>query len=121
MSKVILTIGILLILLGLWILIRPQFIRKAIHVLAKGPLVYIPAAVRVVLGVVFLLAARETRVTWLIVAVGVFMFATGIIMFMLKAAKLRDFLGWWANRSLVTLRIMGVVLAVVGGIVAWAV
>jgi len=120
MEKAILIIGVLLVLWGVWVVFRPQTVRKMIHLLAKGLLVYVPAVVRVALGVVFLLAARDCRVKWLIMALGIIMFAAGIIMFMMKPARLRSLFEWWANRSVIVLRVMGIMAAAVGGLIAWA-
>ncbi len=120
MNKVVLTIGVLLVIWGLWIVIRPEFIRKIIQVLCKGLLVYIPPAVRVLLGIVFLLSARECRVPWVVMAFGIIMFAAGIVMFMMKAGKLRSMFEWWGKRSLTALRVMGLLAAAVGGVIAWA-
>ncbi|MBE0537321.1 MAG: hypothetical protein IH624_16780 [Phycisphaerae bacterium] len=120
MEKAILIIGVALVLWGLLIAIRPHTLRTTIHVMEKGLLVYAPAAVRIVLGVVFLLAARDCRVPWLIVAFGIIMFVAGVVMFMIRPGRLRSFLHWWAERSMPTLRILGVTGAAIGGLIAWA-
>lgn len=120
MQKVILIIGVVLVVWGFLIVLRPEFIRKAVHLLSKGPLVYMPAAVRVLLGVVFLVAARDCQVRWLIIALGVIMFTAGVIMFMIKPSKLRPMFQWWVARSPLFLHIMGLVAAGIGGLIAWA-
>lgn len=121
MNKAILIIGVVLIVWGLWIVFRPGTVRTMIQFFSKGLLVYVPAAVRVILGVVFLVSARECRFPWVIGAFGIVMFSAGVIMFMIKPSKLRPLFQWWADRSLIFIRIIGLLGAAVGGLIAWAV
>jgi hypothetical protein len=41
-------------------------------------------------------------------------------MFMIKPSKLRPLFQWWADRSLIFIRIIGLLGAAVGGLIAWA-
>lgn len=119
MDKVILVIGIVIILWGIWIVIKPGVI-KAILTHLKGPLVYVPALLRIALGVVFLVSARECQYKWIVIAFGVLFFAAGIGMFMIKTAKLKTFFERWANRAPLTIRILGIIAAAIGGVIAYA-
>ncbi len=119
MDKVILVIGIVIILWGIWIVIKPGVV-KAILTRLKGPLVYIPALLRIALGVVFLVSARECRYKWIVIAFGDLFFAAGIGMFMIKPARLQAFFERWANRAPLTIRVMGIIAAAIGGVIAYA-
>lgn len=119
MNKVILVIGIVIILWGIWIVIKPGVV-KAILTRLRGPLVFVPGLLRIALGVVFLVLARDCRNKWIIMAFGVIFFAAGIGMFMIKLAKLKTFFDRWANRAPLTIRILGIIAAAVGGIIAYA-
>ncbi len=119
MKKVVLIIGIVIILWGIWIVIKPGIV-KAIITRLKGPLVYLPAILRIALGVVFLISVRDCRIKWLIMAFGILFFAAGIVMFMIKPTKLRRFFQWWADRAPLTIRAIGIIAAAVGGVIAYA-
>ncbi len=119
MKKVVLIIGIVIILWGIWVVIKPGIV-KAIFTRLKGPLVYLPALIRVALGVVFLISVGDPRSEWVIMAFGIIFFAAGIVMFMIKPAKLRHFFQWWANRAPLTIRLLGIIAAAVGGVIAYA-
>ena len=119
MDKVILVIGIVIVLWGIWIVIKPGVV-KAILTRIKGPLIYVPAILRIVMGVVFLVSARECQFKWIIIAFGILFFAAGIGMFMIKPAKLKAFFERWANRAPLTIRILGIIAAAIGGVIAYA-
>ena len=119
MNKVVLIIGILIILWAIWIVVKPGVV-KAILTRLKGPLVYVPGLLRIALGVVFLVLARDCRNKWIIMTFGVIFFAAGIGMFMIKPAKLQAFFERWANRAPLTIRLLGIIAAAVGGIIAYA-
>lgn len=119
MDKVILVIGIVIVLWGIWIVIKPGVV-KAILTHLKGPLVYVPALLRIALGVVFLVSARECQFKWIVIAFGILFFAAGIGMFMIKPAKLQAFFERWANRAPLTIRVLGIIAAAIGGVIAYA-
>ena len=119
MDKVILVIGIVIILWGIWVVVKPGVV-KAILTRIKGPLIYVPALLRIALGVVFLVSARDCKHTWVIMVFGILFFAAGIGMFMIKPAKLQAFFERWANRAPLTIRVLGIIAAAGGGVIAYA-
>ena len=119
MDKVILVIGIVIVLWGIWVVVKPGIV-KAIIIRLKGPLIYVPALLRIALGVVFLVSARECQYKWIIMAFGILFFAAGIGMFMIKPTRLKAFFERWANRAPLTIRAMGIIAAAIGGVIAYA-
>lgn len=119
MDKVIMVIGIVIVLWGIWIVIKPGVV-KAILTHLKGPLVYVPALLRIALGVVFLVSVRGSKREWIIMAFGILFFAAGIGMFMIKPAKLQAFFERWANRAPLTIRVLGIIAMAIGGVIAYA-
>jgi hypothetical protein len=119
MDKVVLVIGLVIALWGIWVVIKPGIV-KAIITRLKGPLVYLPAILRVALGIVFLISVGDPRTEWVIMAFGILFFAAGIVMFMIKPAKLRHFFQWWADRGPLTIRALGIIAAALGGVIAYA-
>ncbi len=119
MDKVILVIGIVIILWGIWIVVKPGIV-KAFLTRLKGPLIYVPALLRIAMGILFLVSARDCQYKWIIIAFGVIFFAAGIGMFMIKPAKLKTFFERWANRAPLTIRILGIIAAAIGGLIAYA-
>ncbi|RKY06332.1 MAG: hypothetical protein DRP66_09020 [Planctomycetota bacterium] len=119
MNKVILVIGIVIILWGIWIVVKPGVV-KAILTRLKGPLIYVPALLRIALGVLFLVSVRDCKIKWIVMAFGIGFFAAGIGMFMIKPARLQAFFERWADRAPLTIRAMGIIAAACGGLIAYA-
>ena len=118
MDKVILVIGIVIVLWGIWIVIKPGVV-KAILIRIKGPLIYVPGLLRIALGVVFLVSARDCQYKWVVIAFGVIFFAAGIGMFMIKPARLKTIFERWANRAPLTIRMIGIIAAAIGAVIAY--
>ena len=118
--SVISVIGALIVLEGVVFLIKPQLLKPLLKFFAKGKNIYIPAVLRVIFGVVFIYFAQNLRVWWMILIIGILLCAAGVAMFMVKIDKLKAMLGWWEQRSLITLRLMAVVAMIVGGIIFYA-
>ena len=118
--SVISVIGALIVLEGIVFLIKPQLLKPLLKFFAKGKNIYVPAVLRVIFGVVFIYFAHNCRVSWLILILGILLCAAGIVMFMVKIDRLKAMLGWWEQRSLITLRLMAVVTLIIGGIIFYA-
>ena len=74
MDMVIKIIGIVLALLALGCLIKPDLLRGSMRFFGRGSRVYAIAMMRFALAVVFLVAARECRNEWVILAFGILFF-----------------------------------------------
>ena len=120
MGKVILVIGIVFGVIGVLFVIKPEAAVKLMKVIMKGPLVYIPGVLRIALGVVFLVSVRECKIKWVILTFGVLMVVAGVVLLMVKPAKLRAFFEWWTKRSLWVIRVGGLLAVACGGVIAWA-
>ena len=120
MDKVILVIGIVFGVIGVFFVIKPDVAVKLMKAIMKGPLVYIPGILRIALGVVFLVSVRECEIKWVILTFGVLMVVAGVVLLMTKAVKLRAFFEWWTKRSLWVIRVGWLLAVACGGVIAWA-
>lgn len=69
-------LGILFTLMGIAYLLRPEIIKKLMGFFKEGKRIYFAGLVRLVLAVVFFVAASECRYFWMIFASGI-IFLTG--------------------------------------------
>ena len=120
MDKVILVIGIVIILEGILLAARPDWAKKAIKFFCKGRMIYLAGVLRLIIGVLFLVSARECTRQWVIIAFGVLLLVSGVVVFVTKLDKLKAYLSWWYGRSLVTLRLLCVIVFAIGGVIVWA-
>jgi len=120
MDTVIKIIGIVFVAIAIVLLVKPDVTKRLIEFFAKGSRIYLAGLVRLALGVVFLLAARECDITWLIAAFGVLFLIAGLLIFMLGPEKTRRFLDWYHRQSLVLLRLMAVIPLALGAVIIYA-
>jgi len=120
MNVAIKIIGVLFIVVGIVYLLRPDIVKAIIRSFKKGKRIYLAGLVRLVLAVVFLLAARECDIVWVIVTFGIVFLISGLLIFMLGSDRFRTILAWWEKQSPLLLRLLGLVALVVGAIITYS-
>ena len=120
MSKVILIVGVLIILEGITILVKPGWYRNAAKVFMSEKIVYIGPVLKILFGVLFLVSALSCSLPWVIIVLGVLMLAGGITGLILPKAKIISFIEWWTKRSDIVMRMIAIVAIALGGLVMWA-
>jgi len=113
-------IGALIVFEAVVLLIKPDLYRKLVKLLARGRLMYIPAALAIVFGVIFLVYARACNIPWLIVIFGLIMLAKGIWLFAVKIDNVRATMQWLQERGDTTLRILGILALAIGAVILYA-
>jgi hypothetical protein len=113
-------IGIFFIIISIPMLLRPDIFRGLMDFFKKGNRIYFVALLRFALGIVFLLAARECGVIWVIVLFGILFLISGLSIFILGAKRTTAFIEWWQKQSSVIYRLAGVVVLAFGGIIIYS-
>lgn len=112
-------IGILMACMGAIVILSPNVMKKMISFWRKGNRLYAGGVVRVLLGVVFLLSAPQTRLTGVIYTLGILMLLGGIVIFILGVKKLKAILDWWDKLPHYILRLMGFLILAIGALVIY--
>ncbi len=120
METTIKIIGIILITLGVWFFIVPKMTIKITSVVTKGKRLYFAAAFRVILGIIFLLAANDCRSPWIIKILGIIFLLSGIIIFAFGLEKCREALQWFQNRPSWAYRLPSIVIFAIGCLTIYA-
>ena len=120
MENVILIIGIAIVLEGVGLAVWPGFFKKVIEFFIKGKIIYSAAMLRILLGIVFLVAAQSCGHPWIVIALGIILLGAGAGMFAIKLEKLKSFVGFWAKQSLLTLRFLSIWAFLIGALVIYA-
>jgi uncharacterized protein YjeT (DUF2065 family) len=113
-------IGALIVFEAVVLLIKPDYYRKFVKLLARGRLMYIPAALVIVFGVIFLVYARDCNIPWLIVVFGLIMLVKGVWLFATKIDNVRATMQWLQERSDTMLRILGILALAIGAVILYA-
>lgn len=121
MDKVVLCLGIVILLLGIVYVIKPDVIRWLLRFFQQGGRLYLIALVRFALAVVFLLGARECGSTWWVILIfGVMFLISGLLIVGLGLKRVKSILDWWEKQSSVLLRILALVTIAVGGVIVYS-
>ena len=119
MQHVVSAVGVLIVLAGIVILIAPGKCKKVFLTVAQGKFLYIAAAARVIIGVLFIMAADMTRTPTAIKVIGVLIVAAGVMIPIVGPKKLALFIQLMLVRKDSTLRLFGIVAAAIGAFFVW--
>lgn len=113
-------LGIVIALMGVAYLLRPQIVKRLMGFFKKGNRLYFPGLVRLALAVVFFVGARECRYFWSIFVLGVLFLVSGLLIFLLGPAKIRRLLEWYEKQPIFVFRVIAVIVTLVGAIVVFS-
>jgi hypothetical protein len=120
MNIFVLVVGWLILLLGLLGIASPHSLVNEVLGMSSASRFYVTVIVRIVVGIIFLLAARRCRVAWLVYLFGVIILLSGIVLLFLGAGRLDEIINWFAARSDLGLRSAYVVDVIIGALLIFA-
>jgi len=112
-------ITILLVLDAIIIIIRPDYVKRYIGMLAQGAKIYIAAVLKAVVGVIFLFGADRSTVPWVIVTFGI-LAMSGAVFIIALPQKSRAMTAWFASKNTLTLRFFAIIYLLIGGFLVYA-
>jgi len=120
MVHIIWAAGAITAIMGIAILFRPLWMRQLIIFISKSRMAYVAAGSKTLIGIAFLVLARECKRPNIIIALGVLMTVGPIFFCMLPFAKIQAYMNWWVARPVWMYRVWGVVAALLGGLIIYA-
>lgn len=120
MVHVVWLIGALIVLWGVTAILRPEWIRRAVKFFSEKNHYLVAAFVRLLLGILFLVFAYQTRTPRVILIFGLLFLAGGILLLVMPATKRRSIFNWWTAKQLWVFRLLGAAVVVVGVLIIWA-
>ena len=117
MDNVIKIIGIVFVAIAIVYILKPDVMKRLFEFFKKGNRLYVAAPVRLALGVVFLLGARECKQFWVILAIGILLLISGTLVLVLGPNKLRPMIEWFQKQSGVLLRAMALIVLAIGVVI----
>ena len=119
MATIIKIIGILIVLMAILYLIKPDVIKWLFEFVKKGKRIYFVALIRFALAIVFLLGAHDCRFPKVIAAFGILFIISGSLILILGAEKIRTMLEWYLKQSALFLRILALIALAIGAIIIY--
>jgi len=113
-------IGVVFMLIGILLLIKPKALNPLMQFIKKGKRIYLAAIIRITLAVIFLLAAGDCLVKEVIAVFGILFLLSGLMIFMLGPQKLRRIIELIQKRSPLFLRVLAAVVLAIGVAIAYS-
>jgi hypothetical protein len=113
-------IGALICALGVAAMIKPHSMKRVVEFLALGRRFWMAAAVRGAVGVIFLVFARDCRMPWLIILIGILMAGSSLLVMTLEPVKVQKLMQFIQNRPLWLFRCWGIAAVIFGGLILYA-
>ena len=120
MNKAVLGVAILIMLAGIWLIIRPQICATMMGFLVRGRMVYLVGLLRLAIGVLLLVSATDCEHVWVVITIGVLFLISGTLVFVIQLDKLKAKLTWFSQRSMTTIRLMALLPLAIGAVMVWA-
>ncbi|MHC4545695.1 MAG: hypothetical protein ACYTDW_09480 [Planctomycetota bacterium] len=117
MSTAIRVIGIVIVAIGVVYILKPSVMKRLFEFFKKGNRLYVAAPIRLALGVVFLLGARECNQPWVIFAFGILLLISGILVLVLGPKKLVPIIEWFQKQSEILARAMALLVLAIGVVI----
>ncbi len=113
-------IGIIITCAGVMVLFVPATAKRMLSFWRRGRMLYLGGLVRIALGVVFLLDARQARAPALMAGLGVFAIIAGMLLFVLGLARIKAMLDWFEGKPSFVLRLMSIGIVAFGVLIIYA-
>jgi uncharacterized protein YjeT (DUF2065 family) len=113
-------IAILIIINGIFVLIRPDFMRKYFEIFTQGSKIYLAAVIKAIFALIFLFGAKKGCAhEWVIILFGILALA-GAVFIIALPQKSRAMTAWFAARNNTILRILSLIYLLIGALLIYS-
>lgn len=120
MNALVMLFGALLCAAGVWVIAQPRSFTSFLTRLQVPGALWSIAALRIVMGVTFVLAAPPSRLPIFLEVLGWVAVVSGLITPFFGGERFGRLLAWWTARPIGFIRAWGAVALVIGGAVVFA-
>lgn len=113
-------IGAIITVFAVILLLNPRFAKIIINFVLEGPVLYIHATIRIIIGIIFLINARSCRIPWVIITIGTLILSAGFLLFIIKLERAKRALRWYRDKSENFMRLAACLVLLLGIIILYA-
>ncbi len=113
-------IGIMIAAMGLTLALSPKGAKQAFDFFSQGKRIYWVGILRILFGIIFLLAASVCRWPEIIRVLGVLFIIAGSFIFILGIRKIKLVLEWWSKKPPLLLRFLTLLAVFFGVLIVYA-
>ena len=112
-------VGLIILLIGLLVAAAPGRFKRVLHGFLGSDQFYLAVPIRVIFGVIFMVAAPQTRLPWAATGIGIIFLLSAIAIPVMGPERVRQFAGYWLHRPGSFLRAWGAATAAFGCVCIW--
>ncbi len=120
MAPFVAAIGAIMLLVSAAILVAPSSLKQLLSIFAKKGVLHVAVALRVAIGVVFIIAAPDTRWPTFVGIVGVVVILAGMALVFIGTQRVERFVVWWLDKPDGVLRSWAVLGGAFGALILLA-
>lgn len=120
MCIVIKSLGIVLALVAVLYMLKPDIAKRFMLFFQKGNRIYLDGMINFALASVLFVGARECKYSWIIIVCGIVFMAEGLLIFGLGPEKTRPILDWSGQQPEGLYQFLGLFLGAIGIIIIFS-
>ncbi len=119
MSVVVVIFGLFMLGMGTAILMSPERLKKGLRIFLGKQGFWLATGIRIVVGILFLMAASDTRAPSFITGMGILFLLAGVAIPFIGSARIERLATWWLAKPDWVLRAWAVAAGALGGVFLW--
>ncbi|MCK4463936.1 MAG: hypothetical protein KAU58_06460, partial [Candidatus Omnitrophica bacterium] len=112
--------GIVILVMGTIFLVKKDALKQYLSYWKQEKRIRIGGIIAIPFGIIFLLAASQCRLTWLIAVLGIWSIIKGVLLLTLGQEKINTYLDWWLNRPTSRTRLLSLIAIAFGILIIYA-
>ena len=121
MVLVVKIVSIAIIVYGCLIVLRPTVVKEVLSFVKEENRFYIASGTKAFFGILFLIAAKQCAIPWIIFLFGALSILGGAIGLIMKKKAIDKFIQYWEGKPTKQLSVLGIVALVIGILLVLAV
>ena len=113
-------LGIAIVVIGIIFSIRKNALKDYISFWKNEKRLKVGGVLALLFGVIFLMAAPQCRIAWLIVVVGAWSVIKGVLLLVLNIKVINAYFDWWQGKSILTVRLISIIAIAFGALIIYS-
>jgi len=111
-------LSIAIIVYGCMLFLRPTILKPIVEYVKEGNRIYIANGIKIVIGIILLLASAGAQIPWLIFVLGALTVLTGAASFFVKKEVVTGIIKWLEKAKNKQIQLIGIIALAIGVLLA---
>lgn len=120
MHHIVWIIGAIMALGGVAMVLKPDWMKRTMDFFTARHRFQAAAVLKLIIGVVFLVLATQSRMPWVIILIGILIAVGNLWALLINPDTARNFMLWWQKKPFWVYRLWGIMGVIFGGIIIYA-